>query len=84
MRMFHHERDYLAATCEHLSIYVDFYKRHSTPLSTEARAKLEEIYQAHRKLPKPEEAGRVMGIRRSKFGAFSSPIPQHFSAGSHP
>lgn len=64
MRMFHHERDYLAATCEHLSIYVDFHKRHATPLSTEARAKLEEIYQTHRKLPKPEEAGRVMGIRR--------------------
>jgi acyl-CoA thioester hydrolase len=64
MRMFHDEQGYLAATCEHLSTYVDFQSRRSAAMPASARAKLEEIYEAHRGLPKPEEAGRVVGIRR--------------------
>lgn len=64
MRMFHQEEGYLAATCEHLSTYVDFQGRRSAPMPAAAQTKLEEVYDAHRKLPKPSQASQVIGIRR--------------------
>ena len=64
MRMFHEEEHYLAATYEHLSIYVDFESRRSAPMPASARAKLDAIYEAQKGLPKPEDAGRVVGLRR--------------------
>lgn len=64
MRMFHGEENYLAATYEHLSMYVDFESRRSAPMPASGRAKLDAIYEAHKGLPKPEDAGRVVGIRR--------------------
>jgi len=64
MKMFHEEVKYLAATYEHLSMYVDFQSRRSAPMPGSARAELEAIYEAQKDLPRPEEAGRVVGIRR--------------------
>ncbi len=64
MKMFHEEENYLAATDEHLSTYVDFKSRRSAAMPASARAKLEAIYEGQKELPRPEEAGRVVGIRR--------------------
>jgi acyl-CoA thioester hydrolase len=64
LRMFHEEQGYLAATCEHLSTYVDFQDRRSAPMPAAAQTKLTELYDAHRSFPKPKEASQVIGIRR--------------------
>jgi acyl-CoA thioester hydrolase len=64
MKMFHEEDKYLAATYEHLSLYVDLQSRRSAPMPDSARGKLEALYESQKDLPKPEEAGRVVGIRR--------------------
>ena len=65
MKMFNEEANYLAATCEHLSIYVDFESRLAASMPASARAELEAIYEAQKDLPRPEEAGRTVGIRRA-------------------
>lgn len=64
LRMFDDARNELAATCEHLSIYVDFRRRRSAVIPPEVWAKLEPLYEAHQSLPAPAEAGRVMSVRR--------------------
>ena len=64
LKLFHEKENYLAATYEHLSIYVDFQSRRSATIPASARAKLEAIYEAQKDLPTPEEAGRAVGIRR--------------------
>lgn len=63
-RMYHAEEDYLAATCEHLSIYIDMNVRRSAPLPPDVHQALSALYEKHRQIPPPEEAGRLMGIRR--------------------
>ena len=64
LRMFQAQTDELAATCEHLSIYVDFRSRRSAPLPESVRHRLEEILISQRDIPRPEEAGKPMGARR--------------------
>lgn len=64
LRMFHAEEGYQAATCEHLSCYVDFQTRRSAPMPAGTRAKIAEIHEFHRKLARPAEASHVIGIRR--------------------
>jgi len=65
LRMFHADQDYLAATCEHLSSYVDFQTRRSAPMPAGTRAKLKELQEAHRALPRPQQASQIIGIRRA-------------------
>ncbi|HXV60467.1 MAG TPA: thioesterase family protein [Vicinamibacteria bacterium] len=64
-RLFHREKDFLSATCEHLSIFVDMKTRRSAQLPASTRSILEDLFEEHRRLEKPEQAGRVMGIRRA-------------------
>jgi acyl-CoA thioester hydrolase len=64
LRMFHAGDGFLAATCEHLSIFVDMRTRRSAPMPEPVRARLKSLYEAHRSLPHPEEAGRAMGLRK--------------------
>lgn len=63
-RMFHAEDDYLASTCEHLSIFVDMNARRSAKLPRPVRERLDALLAEHRRHPRPPEAGRPMGIRR--------------------
>jgi acyl-CoA thioester hydrolase len=63
-RLFHGHEGYLAATCEHLSIFVEMSKRVSAEIPVPVREGLSQLLLDHRALARPEEAGRPMGIRR--------------------
>jgi acyl-CoA thioester hydrolase len=62
--MYHDTKNYLAATCEQLSIHIDLTKRRSTVLSQDIQARIGALYEKHQNLAKPEHIGRTMGIRR--------------------
>lgn len=64
--MSHADQDFLAATCEWLSLHVDANKRQVAPMAPEILARLAEIGTAHQSLPRPPEVGRVirMGSKR--------------------
>jgi acyl-CoA thioester hydrolase len=66
LRMFHGEKGFLAATCEHLSIFVDMTLRRSAPMPPQVKDALARVGAEHRKLPRPEEAGRPMGIVKKR------------------
>lgn len=53
-----------AATCEHLSIYVDFATRRAAPFPLEIYDRIDELWRSHRSAPAPDNAGRKVGIRR--------------------
>lgn len=64
LRMFRSQNGKLAATCEHLSIYVDMASRRAAPLPSRIHQALARLLADHRKLAPPEEVGRPMGVRR--------------------
>ncbi len=63
-RMVHVEKDYLAATCEHLSIFIDMRIRRSAQIPPQVHKALSTLFEEHRHWDRPEEVGRLMGIRR--------------------
>jgi acyl-CoA thioester hydrolase len=63
-QMFHLEKGYLAATCEHLSVFVDMRERRSAPFPSRVSEKLHAMFSEHKRDARPPEAGRPMGIRR--------------------
>ncbi len=62
--MYHAEAGWLAATNELLFMHIDFETRRASPWPEETMRRLEAIAAAHKALPRPEQAGRVIGIRR--------------------
>jgi acyl-CoA thioester hydrolase len=66
LRMFHGEKGFLAATCEHLAIFVDMKERRSALMPPHVKEALGRLEAEHRNLPRPEEAGRPMGIARKR------------------
>ena len=58
------DRGAVAATYEALSINVDLDSRRSAPYPAEALERIERLRAAHAGLPRPEQAGRPIGIRR--------------------
>ncbi|MBK0399680.1 thioesterase family protein [Limibaculum sp. M0105] len=52
------------ATYESLTINVDLEARRSAPFAPEAAARVRELAAAHAGLPRPEQAGRSIAIRR--------------------
>jgi acyl-CoA thioester hydrolase len=62
--MYHAERGYLAATSEQLALHVDMNTRRTAPFPHPIQARLRAMAQAHAGLPRPEQVGRVIGIRR--------------------
>jgi len=58
--MYHEAEGYLAATMESLSLYVDLRRRRVTPFPDDVRRRLAAVFAAHRSLPLPPEAGRVI------------------------
>ena len=69
-RMYHAEKDTVMATVEQLVIHVNLATRHSSVMPPAVYRQLETIMHAHRKLPRPAEIDRAIGIRRrAKRGA---------------
>ena len=64
--MYHDQDDYLAATSEQLALHVDANLRRTTPLPATVRNRLNELMQTHKTLPRPEQAGSHIGIRRNR------------------
>ena len=67
-RMHHAEKGFLAATTELLSIHVDLSVRRSAPFPAKIAGWLEEIRAAHADLPRPDEVGSVIALKRPKTG----------------
>jgi acyl-CoA thioester hydrolase len=59
-RMYHAEEDFLAATMESLSLYVDLKRRRVTVMPADIQETLAGVFAAHKTLPLPPEAGRVI------------------------
>jgi acyl-CoA thioester hydrolase len=63
-RMFHAQKDYLAATLECVSLHVRLDTRRAAPFPADRQEFLERVVAAHRSLGIPEEAGRSVGLAR--------------------
>lgn len=62
--MFHAEQGYLAATNEVIVMNIGYTTRRSAPWPVQVAERLEMLWQAHKDLPRPAKAGRVMGLGR--------------------
>jgi len=63
-RMYHATKGYLAATSEQMCVHVDMTTRRVSPFPGVQQARIAAMMDAHRALPHPEQAGRVIGIKR--------------------
>ncbi|MGE4218137.1 MAG: thioesterase family protein [Alphaproteobacteria bacterium] len=63
--MHHAASGYLAATNEILQVHVDMETRRVSPIAPSVLGRLEALHQAHRTLPPPDNAGRVIRLRRT-------------------
>ena len=63
-RMYHAERGVQAACLEIVGLNVDLAARKSRPFPAETLACLRQAAAAHAALPRPAEAGRVMGLKK--------------------
>jgi acyl-CoA thioester hydrolase len=64
IRMFHREEKFLSATFETISMHMDMSARRSAVIPPHLLDPIAELMAAHADLPRPEQAGRQMGIRR--------------------
>lgn len=64
--MYHAEEGYLAATSEQLSIHVDMGERRSAPFPEATLARFARVLETHASLPRPSQAGHVIGIPRGR------------------
>jgi len=64
--MYHGTEGYLAATNELMLMNIDYASRRSAPWPDFARERIEKLAAAHKPLPVPEQAGRIIGIKRKK------------------
>ena len=62
--MYHGTEGYLAATNELMLMNIDYESRRAAPWPEFAMARIEQMARAHQRLPVPEQAGRLIGIRR--------------------
>jgi acyl-CoA thioester hydrolase len=63
--MYHGEAGWLAATNELLMLHIDHATRRAAPWRAETLQRIEEMAAAHRALPRPDRAGRVIAIRHA-------------------
>lgn len=69
--MYHGAEGWLASTNELIMIHIDYATRRSTPWRPETMGRIEAMAAAHRALPRPAQAGRIIGIRRQGAGSAS-------------
>ena len=62
--MYHAEDGFLASTNDQIMLNVGFESRRSEPWPDDVRARIEDIGDAHKKLPWPEKAGRRVMLKR--------------------
>lgn len=62
--LYHREKGYFAASSETLFIHVAFADRKSTEMPTQTLARLAQIALVHNKLPRPDNLGSKIEIRR--------------------
>ena len=55
---------YLAATNELMLMNIDYETRRSAPWPAWAMERLDRLAAAHKSLPRPKQAGRLIGIKR--------------------
>ncbi|MBI3451347.1 MAG: thioesterase family protein [Rhodospirillales bacterium] len=63
-RMYHARDGYLAATSELMGLHVDLAGRRAAPFPPEVLATIRRVAAAHAGLPRPEELGQTIGLRR--------------------
>jgi len=66
--MLHADKGYLAATSEQLCLHVSMETRRSAPFPLHIQNRINAVMAQHRSLPRPEQAGRVIGIKRRQEG----------------
>ena len=64
--MYHATEGYLAATNELMLMNIDFATRRSAPWPDWAMPRIEKMAEAHKHLPRPAQAGRIIGIKRKQ------------------
>jgi len=64
MCMYHAEQGYLAATSEQITMHVSLDSRRGVVMPAETLRRIKAMCEAHKDLPRPPQAGHVIGIRR--------------------
>ena len=64
--MYHGSDGYLAATNELMLMNIDYETRRSAPWPEWAMPRIDKMATAHKALPAPAQAGRLIGIKRKK------------------
>ena len=62
--MYHAAEGYLAATNETIVINIDYATRRSAPWPDWAMPRIERMAAVHATLPRPKQAGRLIGIKK--------------------
>lgn len=68
-QMTHASDGFIAATAEQMSIHVDMNSRRSAPFPDAILARIAALHKAHANLPRPPQAGHVIGIPRKSASA---------------
>ncbi len=63
-RMYHAEQGFLSATTELMGVHVNMERRRVAPMGSGLHASFAQLLEEHKRFPKPEQSGRVIGIRR--------------------
>ncbi|MEX1107461.1 MAG: thioesterase family protein, partial [Dongiaceae bacterium] len=63
--MHHGRTGELLATTEQMLLHVDMKAGQASTMPAEVKKAVDAVMAAHRNLPKPEQAGRIIGIRRT-------------------
>jgi acyl-CoA thioester hydrolase len=62
--MYHADENYLAATNELMLMNIDYATRRAAPWPDWAQPRIEKMAEAHGRLQRPKQAGRLIGIKR--------------------
>ena len=62
--MYHGEEGHLVATSEQLALHVAMESRRAAEFPADALQRITRMFEQHRTLERPEQAGRAIGIRR--------------------
>ncbi|MEP3437834.1 MAG: thioesterase family protein [Hoeflea sp.] len=63
-----HEEGWLSATCETMFLHIDMSGPRAAPMPEDVLARVGQLAEAHKSLPRPARAGRSIGIGRKTDG----------------
>lgn len=64
VELFHETEGFLSATWEQMSLHIDMKARRAQPFPNDVLEKIEQMYQAHKDLPRSSIIGRKIQIKR--------------------